>query len=107
MFASRSRGQSARTVHTPVRSDWCCKARAEVHVFVRRLRESRRAQDGFVRDVQGAAVMVVVDVASDGERRWEVLFGEGELEGQDLVGWQFNVAPRCKSTNGREWWISV
>jgi hypothetical protein len=34
-------------------------------VVVRRLRESRRAQDGFVRDVQGAAV---VDVASDGER---------------------------------------
>jgi hypothetical protein len=51
--------------------------------------------------------MVVVDVTSDGERRREVLFGgSGEVVKASL-GWQFNVAPRCKSTNGREWWISV
>jgi hypothetical protein len=84
MFASRSRGKSARSVHNPVRWSRCVQARAEVHVIVRRLRESRRAQDGFVRDVQGAAV---VDVASDGEMRREELFGEGVEVADASRGW--------------------
>jgi hypothetical protein len=53
-------------------------------VIVRRLRESRRAQDGFVRDVQGAAV-VVVDVASDGERCCLVGVVKGSWKAS--VGW--------------------
>jgi hypothetical protein len=75
MFASGLRGKSGRgwkSVHNLVRSSQC-KGRAEVHVIVRRVRESRRRSLDRVEmgrsDVQGGGGwwVVVVDVASDGD----------------------------------------
>lgn len=77
-------------------------------MVVRRVGESRRAQVGMA----GSGSAVGGDSGCRERwwkfRWWEVLVGEsGEGKERSLLGWMFNVAPRWKSTNGREWWSEV